>query len=273
MVQVHTIPLGPDVASTGAINSTTNAAINATIFDHAGHDITSSFQIRLYYPEAFAHNVANHSLSNRQATLSRQLNECPGQGEFRESFCTPGPDQAGSLQRYTIVCRYTYLTYDDAEVAVPNDLRLTYAAIVGGATASRIETKRRDGHCQKDEICVPGLGIEASTSGKRMASCVRTEYFIKYINWGNNNRQQGLDLEGKMASMVVSQQDGTTPIEVDTLAADTETAGAVQTNRCRDCVELETDPFEANANNLRFQTKLLTAGTMAGVLWLAIASG
>ena len=273
MVQVHTTPVGPDVASKGAVNSTTNAVINATIFDHAGHDITLSFQIRLYYPEAFAHNVANYSLSNRQVTLSRPLNECPGLGEFRESFCTPGPDRAGSLQRYTIVCRDTFVTIDDVEVPVQNDLRLTYAAIIGGASTSRQETNRRDGHCHKDEICVPGLGIEASTSGKRMASCVRTEYFIKYINWGNNNRQQGLNLEGKMASMVVSQQDETTPIEVDTFAADTETAGAVQRNRCRDCVELETDPFEANTNNLRFQTKLLTAGTMAGVLWLAIASG
>ena len=269
MMQVQTIPVDPGLASEGAVNST-KAAINATIFDHAGHDITSSFQIRLYYPKAFAHNVANNSLSNRQARLSRSIDECPGLGEFMESFCNAEADQAGSLQRYTIICRDTFVVVDNVEVPVRNNPRLTYAAAVGDTSTSRQETHQRDGHCHKNEICVPGLGMEVS--GKRMASCVPTEYFVKYINWGNNHRQEGFDLEGKIASMVVSQQDETTPMEVDTLAVDTKTNGVGQ-NRCRDCVELKTVPFEADTNNLRFQTKLLTVGTMAGVLWLAIASG
>ena len=214
----------------------------------------------------------NDTLSTRQGTLSRPVNDCPGMAEFRESFCTPELDKAGSLQRYTIVCRETFAMVNGVETAVKNDLYHTYAAIIGAPPRSRQQTSRRDGHCDRDEICVDGLGIEASMRGKRMASCVHTEYFINYISWGND-RQQDLDLEGKMASMVVSQEDGTTPIEVDTLEADAETAGAVQTSRCRDCVDLKTDFFEANTNNLRFQTKLLTAGAMAGVLWLAIASG
>ena len=272
MIQVHAIPVGPEIDSKGVTNSNKSAAINATIFDHTGHDITSSFQIRWYYPEVFANNVANNSLSKRQETFSRPVNECPGVADFRESFCTPEVDKAGSLQRYTIVCRETFTMIDGVESPIQNDLYLTYAAIVGAPPMTRQETFRRDGHCDKDEICVSGLGIEASARGKRMASCVRNEYFIKYISWGNN-QQQNNDLEGKMASMLVSQQDGTTPIEVDTLEVDTETAGVVQENRCRDCVELKTTRFGADTRNLRFQTRLLTAGTMAGVLWLAIASG
>ena len=43
-----------------------------------------------------------------------------------------------------------------------------------------------------------------------MASCVRTEYFVKYINWGDNYEGGlGLELEGMRASLVASGVDGT----------------------------------------------------------------
>ncbi len=272
---VLTTPIAPDSASTEIVNSATNTPIDVTIKDHAGQNITSSFQIMLYYsPETSTNITTNKNLSNRQVTASRPLNECPGTAVFIRSYCTPEHDKPGSLQRYTIVCVHSTVIINDHEFPTENSLWLGFANAVGAVPVHRYTTTQRDGHCNDDEICVPGLGKERSRSGKVMASCVGTEYFVKYINWGENQRQS-LDLEGKTASMVVSRLDGTTPVEVDTFEADTETTigGAVQTRRCRDCMELQTDRFAADTEGLKLGTRLLTAGAMAGVLWLAIGSG
>ena len=271
--QVSAIALTPDVASQAPANLSANTSINATIIDHAGHDITSSFQIRLYYPEATSNHTANQNLSARQAGMSRPINHCPGQDMFLRSSCTPKHNKPGSLQSYTLACLHTTVVIQGIEFDGESEDWPIFASRTGAVPEHQHRVRRRDGHCNEDEICVQGLGVARSSTGRRMASCVRTEFFVKYIKWGEN--EQSVDLAGKMASMVMSQSDGTTPVEVDTFEADGQTSGSgpAQTSQCRDCMELKTDKFGANTESLNLQTRLLTVGGMAGVLWLAIASG
>ena len=84
-----------------------------------------------------------------------------------------------------------------------------------------------------------------------------------------------LDLEGKRAQMVVSQVDGTTPLEVDTFDVETlnATGNAVQSKKCRDCLELKTDTFGPDIDGLKAEVTLLTTGAIAGILWLVVLSG
>ena len=293
--RVFTIPTAQDVSSKRALNSTSLSAINATITDHAGHDITSSFQIRLYNPEVSAQNASNGTLSNRQVDGFRYLDECPpGQG-FERSFCTRNK-KAGSMQSYRIECQKFYYLWGGRRVSVEEFHRLFNEMLTGSYGPDRSGLQRqppsmrynivpRDRHCPQDHICVDGkrrhklgfLGNQGNADGwrdtRQEASCVPTNFFVEYIQWGKRD-QKGLNLEGKTASMVASQLNGT-PIEVDTFEADTETANGdtTQTKRCRDCMELQTDPFRADIESLQFGTRLLTTGAMAGVLWLAIASG
>ena len=86
--------------------------------------------------------------------------------------------------------------------------------------------------------------------------------------------------------MVVSQPDGSTPLEVDRFAVEpvigtgqlgtngggTAVVAGVQ-SQCRDCMELETQQFVRGTEGLRAQATLLTTGAAAGILWLALVSG
>ena len=140
--------------------------------------------------------------------------------------------------------------------------------------------KTRTGHCNNDEICVDGLGRGGGSryGPHSVASCVSTQYFVRMIrNAGKptGERQPLLDLGGKQARMVASKADGTTPLEVDTfgVVAVDAMGEAVQSNKCRDCMELKTDKFEPKTDGLKAQATLLTTGAVAGILWLAVLSG
>ena len=264
VVRVFSSPYVPSIIYRDAASTNSTPAINATILDNGGQDITSSFQIMLYHPQVTP--ITNNSLSNRQATLSRPINVCSA-GAFYESFCTPEHNKAGSLQSYIIICNVVVPVFDTAEDG-------EIAVHIGFIPNQAIESRLRNGHCAKNEICVPGLGAGISRSGRRMASCVSTQFFVKYINSGNNG-QQGFDLGGMSASMVVGQLDGTTPMEVDTfeIDAETNTGRTMQKKTCRDCMELKSGQFGSETEALKVETTLLTTGAMAGVLWLAILSG
>ena len=244
------------------------SGINATILDHGGHDISSSFQIMLYAPPA---TTSNNSLSNRRAILPRPINFCRA-GTFVMSFCTPQDNKAGSLQSYTVVCG----TY---EIGMPENSSSEYD--IDDAPSIHWSHRFRSGHCAADEICVDGFGEQEFAEphqglGSRtaMASCVRTEYFIKYINWGKHE-QENLALEGTSANIVASQLDLQTPMEVDTFKIDADisnhTSGTEK--KCRDCMKLRTERFGPDTEGLKIETTLLSAGAMAGILWIALLSG
>ena len=261
-------PPVPPIISREIPTAKSKSGINATILDHGGHDISSSFQIMLYAPPT---TTSNNSLSNRQLILPRPVNFCRA-GTFVMSFCTPQDHKAGSLQSYTTVCG----TY---EIGMQENSRSNYD--IDDAPSIHWSHNFRSGHCAADEICVDGFGEQEfgepqSGSGSRtaMASCVRTEYFIKYINWGKNE-QGDLALEGTSANLVASQLDLQTPMEVDTFKIDADisnhTSGTEK--KFRDCMKLRTDRFGPDTEGLKIETTLLSAGAMAGILWIALLSG
>lgn len=145
------------------------------------------------------------------------------------------------------------------------------------------------GHCRDNEICVDGLGADRSLSGHLVASCVSTEHFVRMVGYGSNSgNKTGLrtSLVGGKANMMISEPDGTTPVEVDTLliepviATDHSgptperlTAAHSAQSKCRDCVDLRTEQFEKGTEGLRTQATLLTTGAAAGIMWLALLSG
>ena len=244
-------PASSNIAPSSSSATTPDPAINATITDHDGQDITSSFQIMLYHEPPIP---AIGNLTSRQATLSRPINHC-AYGVFRESFCTPQNNISHSLQSYRIICDYVY--YVTGRFVPDQAVGLT----------------QRDGHCEDDEICVPGLGPAISRTGRRMASCVKKFYFIKYLNRGDNG-QRSFNLSGMYASMMVSNMDGTVPEEVDMFdtEAGAESSGPVQSEKCRDCMALTTHPFAVRTEDLKAEVRMLRTGMIAGILWLAILS-
>lgn len=146
------------------------------------------------------------------------------------------------------------------------------------------------GHCRDTEMGIEGRGgpKSQSPSGRPMATCVRTDFFIRFdYNPKPENRSRlQTELAGSVASMMISKADGNTPVEVDTFAvepvaaADQQGASGEGTSavhrarsRCRDCVELETQQFEKGTEALKAQATLLTTGAAAGILWLALLSG
>ena len=134
-----------------------------------------------------------------------------------------------------------------------------------------------------------------------MANCVRKEWFVKMVLRGDNGEAEGVQqagadedgvveeeeeeeeglglnrmkLEGTMASLVVSKEDGATPLAMDALeveyrVADSSSPGQSQT--CKDCFELITPNFPPNTEFLKTEATALTAAG-AGILWLAVMSG
>ncbi len=79
--------------------------------------------------------------------------------------------------------------------------------------------------------------------------------------------------------MVVSKPDLNTPLEVDKFNVEAEVIGnddikdSGALDKCRDCMELETQQFKKGTESLKAEARLLTTGVMAGVLWLAVMSG
>ena len=139
---------------------------------------------------------------------------------------------------------------------------------------------RRSGHCDRDEICVDGLGRGGGSQyGQHsVATCVKTDYFTRMArNAGKpaEQRERLVDLGGTKARMVVSKADGSTPLEVDTFDVEAVDAmgNTVQSKKCRDCMELKTDTFGPTTDGLKAGVTLLTTGGMTGILWFAVLSG
>ena len=257
-------PKVPSTIPQDTVNPEPIPRINATVLDHTGHDLTSSFRVMLYHPQAALD--LNHSLSGRSAPRSRPLTECPT-GIFHESFCTPENNKAGSLQSYRIICHVVVpMTYTAGDTA--------NALLTGFIPDQTVKSRPRNGHCAENEICVPGRGAATSRSGRLVASCVSTQLFVEYASWDNQG-QQGLDLGGMSASMVLSQLDGSTPKEVDAFQIDgaANTGNHLQKKSCRDCMELTSGEFGSGTESLDVEATLLTTGALAGLLWLAITSG
>ena len=82
-------------------------------------------------------------------------------------------------------------------------------------------------------------------------------------------------LRGRRAYAMLTGVDRRTPMEVDTFNVSAGPSGddLDQSKKCRDCLELGTDPLAPDTESLKAQVRLLTAGAATGVLWLALMSG
>lgn len=251
--------------------------INASIFDHAGNDLTSSFQVMLYN-EPEVSNMS--SLSGRglaTTTLSRPISGCAGLetrgAQFVRSWCT-AKDNGGSMQTYSYQCKVNGGGGGGAGGS--------------GSTISIPQTHNRNGRCDDEEICVDAKG-GGKRKGGRMAFCVSKQSFVRYVLRGRYaDAEPRLNLAGREVAALFSQSDGATPMEVETLdieagsTSTSSTGGQVaapgipgQSIQCRDCIELNTDILAAKTDFLKTEAKLLTTGATAtmGIMWLAIMSG
>ena len=136
-----------------------------------------------------------------------------------------------------------------------------------------------------DEICI------TTHRHTTEANCVKEVYFtLAMNNWNGvqsanvllssmesaDSRDNLWNFANMSASMVLSDKNGTAPIEVDTFKTDAGVTGGetpVQSKKCRDCIDLETKPFEPDTDYLKTEVKLLTTGGAVGILWLALMSG
>lgn len=253
----------------------TDHTIKATITDHAGQDITSSFEVRLFVDPSRPSNdtVATNSshddslMGRREAYFSRQITYCLTPGStFVSSECTPVDNKPGSLQSYTIACHRTFNMYHP---------------YTGDFMHSQTMLVRRSGHCWHDEMCRDGYGHElVDRIGPKVANCIHKKHYraVKAPIGLKLDKQSVLhELEGKRLSMVVSKADESTPLEVDTFDVKSlvATGGVVEDdilNKCRDCMGLETQQFKQGVDGLKAEATLLTSGAVAAasILWIAL---
>ena len=100
---------------------------------------------------------------------------------------------------------------------------------------------------------------------------------------GNSNSNSGSGKSGTStsATFAISETDGETPLAVDTLkfmswsGADRQAGDAdtVQHHQCRGCTDLEVAKVPPDTDGLELDATLLTAGGVAGIMWIALMSG
>ena len=171
------------------------------------------------------------------------------------------------MQRYTVFCREILQppngyrpgqpTHDDVAPQIP-------------------QTHGEAGSCDDDEICVNGLYRRTGYSA--VARCVKQEDFrILADDSGDSNVQLG----NRMASVVLSREDASRPLGAGSMGAAYAESGQVltreemelQSQTCQDCFELNTPRLAEETDKLKVEASLVTAGAVAGVVWLAVLSG
>ena len=136
--------------------------------------------------------------------------------------------------------------------------------------------RREEGSCAQEEICVDGVGAD------EVAHCVSKEYFVRLAQRGENEQQSAAgvgELEGKAAQMIISQVDGSTPLEAMGIDLQAGLVGglkggeaALQEQKCRNCFELRTQKMVEGTNFLQTEASLMGAATVAaGMVWLVVS--
>lgn len=226
-------------------------------------DVTSSFKIMVYSESKAG---SEDSLHDRFVS-TRPINYCDN-ATFMRSYCTPEHNVAASLQRYNLVCLQTIH---------PSDPRRVYHGM-------NAVPMIRSGHCGQDEVCMNALGPgSARVQGRQWASCVHKSVFDDTMYAGDAGAGQTIELilkdPARNAYVVMSGSDGATPIEADTFDIMSWIDDVIQPEengtekKCRDCMNLMSNQFDADTKALKASTKLLTAGALAGIFWFGVMSG
>ena len=211
-------------------------------------------------------NESVNNLNDRSPTstkFAQLVNACPVNETFVSSHCDPESGGEISMQKYIYTCRRT----DN-----------TYSAITGNVIGSRPVYRIRDGHCEDDEICV------TSHAPRLIASCVKVWLFDDFhIDKDGHVRPmlggEIFSLDNLMVYAAVSESNARKAVELSSLGVDAWNTGetvdnkAVQSEKCRNCMEVSTDTLEPKTDSLRVEATLMTTGAMAGILWLGLMSG
>ena len=263
-------------------DSSTLPTINTTILSANGTDLTDSFKIMIYnQPNK---SIAS-SLSNRQPSFSRPITFCKSPtAAFLTSYCKHSRSRniLVRLQDYTVHCQE--LRPLTSTVVIPTSQSSTTDAEPFLSTSEPQFVRpylppvvSEDGACAPEEICVDGPLFSG------VAHCVSTAYFVQMINKGRGQSdvQEAVgELAGKTARMIVSEADGSTPLEVqgiDLKAGVTEEKvnaerTPTQERKCRHCFELRTQKMAQGTDFLKTEASLMTAATVAaGVVWLIVS--
>ena len=232
--------------------------------DHNGVDITSSIKIMVNHRSRaqLLTNSTENDLDKRQGQWGRLINTCPREFTFIESHCTPID---GSMQRYVFTCRWNN----------PQP-----STTIGAQGVGRPMYRLRAGHCEDSEIC---QDVRTDNPLIVTASCVLADAFEEWTVTKDGRLKPMVNgaIFDPVISMygVMSQISTNKSLEMDTFEIDTwagqvdAIGGQMQTKKCRDCTEIRTDPLAPGTDSLKVQATLLTAGAVAGVLWLTLLSG
>ncbi len=238
-------------------------------------------------------NANRTGLEDRQPGRVTYINDCLPVDAFKESKCDVWRNRIGSLQAWTKTC-YRFVTHYD-EAGIPS--------------GSSLRTYFRDGHCAMDEICVNSFGVPlGGKRGPQIATCIARSEFgpsldrpksgLKRIldavldsirSAGSPPKQAKVDSsesggesgKGSSAAITMSTADGQTPLEAKTIQfsawndADGQTGVAEKQHgkKCRMCSDLEMAKVGSDSDHLELEASLLTAGTIAGIMWIAVMSG
>lgn len=146
------------------------------------------------------------------------------------------------------------------------------------------------GMCSTEEVCVDS-SLGDDVYGVRLARCIDKKAFellnVKDDSEDDNSGHiggekrrklvNGFVIGGNQASVVVSKEDGVTPLGVGSMEVSATASGdtSLVEKACHDCFELRTKSLAPNTDRLSMEATLLTAGTgvAAGVMWVALLSG
>lgn len=239
-------------------------------------------------------------LEDRQLRSATYINNClPSHNAFKQSKChyyPPTRKEPQPLHAWIRTCLEFHTHYDEV-TGIPN--------------GSSFTEKHDLGHCEADEICANDFGPAMNGEpGPQIAVCIEKTQFdpLPRRDSSENTLKRLLDTvldsirgaespskqpkvdssdsirgsgRGSNTVITMSQTDGQTPIKAKALqfsawnAADGQNGDAEQqqSKRCRMCSDLEMAEVSPKADHLELEASLLTAGTVAGILWIAVMSG
>ena len=167
------------------------------------------------------------------------------------------------MQRYVIYCR-------------PRAAPQNWYDTEGRGLTHLPPVMGEQGSCDPDEICLNGLWRVTRYSA--VARCVKKDDFR--VMTGGGGGESDVQLGNRMASVVLSREDGSIPMSADFLGAAYAESGttygdSMKTNSrsCSDCSELALQKTAPDTNSLKVEASVMTAGAMVGVVWLSLLSG
>ena len=220
-----------------------------------------------------SNNTTNSTLHDRQTSFGRLINSCPPGQIFLESHCLAEAGVQGSVQKYVYTCRQIFNRN---------------TAVAGARTSATFPRYRiREGHCDAMEICLDV--VSAQKPSVATASCNRVEIFEEWQLTKDGVFKPMVDGEvfRPLMSMygVLSQTDESTPVEADSLEVDawsragegssTGSGSQVQSQKCRDCVDIQLDKLNPQTDSLKIEATLMngiSTAAVGGMLWLTLVT-